>query len=264
MRRVQLIEIHDQPWFPSFLRDQVTDDLQILLNIGRPYADILPQLREGIEHSGADRVLDLCSGAGGPWPWLADALARNGLSIRAEMSDKYPNAQARARVQTNSANLHYREEAVDATRVPRSLGGFRTLFTSFHHFPPEQAREILRDAVANGQGIGVFEIPGRRPLTLLLLPLVPIADIVLAPFLRPRPLSRATWRLVWRWLIPIIPLVLFFDGIVSCLRAYSPSELRGLTSGLADCGYRWEIGCEKRGFLRLPITYLVGYPSVLE
>jgi hypothetical protein len=264
MRRVQLIEIHDQPWFPSFLRDQVTDDLQIILNIVRPYADILPQLREGIEHSGADRVLDLCSGAGGPWPWLADALARNGLSIRAEMSDKYPNAQARARVQTNSANLHYREEAVDATRVPRSLGGFRTLFTSFHHFPSEQAREILRDAVASGQGIGVFEIPGRRPLTLLLLPLVPIADIVLVPFLRPRPLSRATWRLVWRWLIPIIPLVLFFDGIVSCLRAYSPSELRELASGLGDCGYRWEIGCEKRGCLRLPITYLVGYPSGLE
>ena len=25
MRRMQLIEIHDQPWFPGFLRDQVTD-----------------------------------------------------------------------------------------------------------------------------------------------------------------------------------------------------------------------------------------------
>jgi hypothetical protein len=42
---------------------------------------------------------------------------------------------------------------------------------------------------------------------------------------------------------------------------YSPGELRELTCGLADDGYRWEIGCVKRGFLRLPITFLVGYPE---
>jgi hypothetical protein len=261
MRRVQLIEIHDQPWFPAFLRDQVTDDLQILLGIGQPYGDILPQLREGIEHCGGDRVLDLCSGAGGPWPWLAEALERSGPRIHVELSDKYPNVEACRRAGRNSASLQYRDESVDATRVPPGLAGFRTLFTSFHHFPPQQAREILRDAVADRQGIGVFEIPGRRPLTLLLLPLVPIADIVLVPFLRPRPFARAAWRLVWRWLVPIVPLVLLLDGIISCLRVYSPGELRELSSGLAEGRYRWNIGCEKRGFLRLPITYLVGYPS---
>jgi hypothetical protein len=257
MRRMQLLEIHDQPWFPAFLRDAVTDDLQILLGIGKPYGDILPQLREGIERSGADRVLDLCSGAGGPWPWLADALERSGLRVRVELSDKFPNAAARERVQSNSARLHYHPEPVDAAGVPAGLGGFRTLFTSFHHFPPQQARAILCDAVADRQGIGVFEIPGRRALTLLLLPLVPIADVVLVPFLRPRPFG----RLVWRWLIPIVPLVLFVDGIVSCLRAYAPRELSEFASGLADRGYCWESGCVKRGLLRLPITFLIGYPA---
>ena len=96
MRRVQLIEIHDQPWFPAFLRDAVTDDLQILLGIGKPYGDILPELREGIERSGADRVLDLCSGGGGPWPWLAEELKRSGVSVCVELSDKFPNEAARA------------------------------------------------------------------------------------------------------------------------------------------------------------------------
>jgi hypothetical protein len=257
MRRVQFFEIHDQPWFPSFLRDQVTGDLQTLLNIGKPYCGIVPQLREAIEQTGADRLLDLCSGAGGPWPWLADALARNGLRVCVDLSDKYPNAGARSRVKRLSTSLNYRDQSVDATRVPRELAGFRTLFTSFHHFPPPQAREILRDAVNSRQGIGVFEIPGRRPLTLLLLPLVLIADILVLPFLRPRPLA----HLLWRWLIPVVPLVLLFDGIVSCLRAYSPRELRELTSGLSGDGYRWEIGCVKRGFFSLPITFLVGYPS---
>jgi hypothetical protein len=258
MRRVQLIEIHDQPWFPAFLRDAVTDDLQILLGIGEPYGDILPQLREGIERSGANCVLDLCSGAGGPWPWLAEALEwLEGMRIRVELSDKYPNAEAKARLGSNSTTVHYHADPVDATCVPRELTGFRTLFTSFHHFPPEQAREILRDAAAKGKGIGVFEIPGRRPLTLLALPLVLVGDILVVPFLRPRPLA----RMVWRWLIPIVPLVLLFDGIVSCLRAYSPRELRELTKGLGESGYHWKAGCVKREFWRLPITFLVGYPE---
>ena len=95
MRRVQLIEIHDQAWFPAFLRDAVTDDLQILLGIGKPYGDILPELREGIERSGADRVLDLCSGGGGPWPWLAEELKRRGVRVCVELSDKFPNEAAR-------------------------------------------------------------------------------------------------------------------------------------------------------------------------
>src|ERR1700747_1698449 len=164
MRRVQLIEIHDQAWFPSFLRDQVTDDLQVLLNIGKPYRDILAQLRNGIERAGADRVLDLCSGAGGPWPWLAQALEwLEAMRIRVELCDKYPNAEARGRLQGNSTNLHYRGESVDATRVPPGLPGFRTLFTSFHHFPPAQAREILGDAMRNRRGNGGFWVSRRTP-----------------------------------------------------------------------------------------------------
>jgi hypothetical protein len=178
------------------------------------------------------------------------------MRIMLEMGDKHPAAEAVVRAQRDSVNLIYRADSVDATRVPRELSGFRTLFTSFHHFPPEQAQAILRGTAASRQGIGVFEIPGRRPLTLLLLPLIPIADILLVPFLRPL----SPRHMLWRWLIPIVPLVLFFDGIVSCLRAYSPGELRELVANLSDAGYTWKIGCEKRGLLRLPITYLIGYP----
>jgi hypothetical protein len=261
MRRIQFFEIHDQAWFPAFLRDQVTDDLQILLNIGKHYAQIYPQLLRGIEGSAADRVLDLCSGAGGPWPWLVDLLERQGCRVCVQLSDKYPNTQARERVRKDCAKLIYLEQAVDATRVPEELEGFRTLFTSFHHFRPDQARQILSDAVERRQGIGIFEIPGRRPMTLLAMPLVPLADIFVVPFLRPRPFALMAWRLVWRWLIPIVPLVLLFDGIVSCLRTYSPPELRELTKGLGDCRYYWSIGCVKRGRRWLPITYLVGYPA---
>ena len=152
--------------------------------------------------------------------------------------------------------MHYRAEPVDAARVPSELGGFRTLFTSFHHFPPRQAREILRDAVAKGRGIGIFEIPGRRPLTLLLLPLVLVGDILVVPFLRPRPFA----RMVWRWLIPIVPLVLLFDGIVSCLRAYSPGELRGIDERVGGSGLSLESGMREARVLAAA-DYVFGWVS---
>jgi hypothetical protein len=260
MRRIQFVEIHDQPWFPAFLRDMVTDDLQVLLNLGNPYRAIVQRLGRALERARTHGVVDLCSGAGGPWPWLLRAFDEEGLAIQVCLTDKYPNSEARASARAASAGgADYYSSPVDATRVPAGLRGFRTMFSSFHHFPPEQARAILQDAISSGQGIGIFELPGRHLLTLLLVLLVPIGAIAV-PFLRPRRWPGLLARLVWTLLLPVVPAVLLFDGIVSCLRAYSLGELRQLAEGPAENKYAWEIGEEKRGALRLPITYLIGYP----
>jgi hypothetical protein len=68
-------------------------------------------------------------------------------------------------------------------------------------------------------------------------------------------------RLLWTYLIPVIPFVLFFDGLISCLRAYSLGELQEMTSGLEGGGYRWEIGEKTGGLLPVRITYLIGCPQ---
>ena len=49
MRRLHFIELHEQQWIPSSLRDGVTDALQFGLNLLRAYAPIAPL--------GADRSL---------------------------------------------------------------------------------------------------------------------------------------------------------------------------------------------------------------
>jgi len=261
MRRMQLIEIHDQPWFPRFLRDQVTDALQLILQIGDFYRPIVGPLRRALENSGAHQIVDLCSGAGGPWLWLYKSLhthfdRQDTSTVSVCLTDKYPNAPAFARAQIASRNqIHFHPEPVAVSEVPPNLDGFRTLFASFHHFPPRKAQAILQDAVNHHQGIGVFEVPGRHFLTILLTLLVPIADLLVTPFLRPFRWS----RLLWTYLVPIIPLILLFDGLVSCLRVYSPSELAELTEHLSFASdYEWDIGEERAGLL--PITYLIGYP----
>jgi hypothetical protein len=257
LRRIHLIEIHDQPWFPSILRDYVTDALQLIFDVGSVYKPIVGRLRKALEVTKANRVLDLCSGAGGPWLCRVFEQERC-LPINILLTDRYPNARAfeQARMASRS-NIYFHPESVSATEIPIELCGFRTLFTSFHHFRPHEARAILQDAVDRQQGIGIFEVPRRHVLTMLFVFLIPAADLVLTPFIRPFRWS----RLIWTYLIPIIPIVLWFDGIVSCIRIYSPQELWELTDGLPANGFRWNIGEETGGFLPLPVTYLIGYPN---
>jgi hypothetical protein len=68
------------------------------------------------------------------------------------------------------------------------------------------------------------------------------------------------WRLAWTWIVPVIPSVLFIDGVISCLRAYSQDELRALVSQVKADDYEWQIGEQSGG--PAPITYLIGHPAV--
>jgi len=54
-------------------------------------------------------------------------------------------------------------------------------------------------------------------------------------------------------------LALTIDGVVSCLRTYSPVELEAMVESLDAPGYEWEIGVERK-LSPLPITYLIGHP----
>jgi hypothetical protein len=258
MRRMHLIEIHDQTWFPRLLRDYVTEALQFIFNVGSLYIPIVERLEKALRDARAQRVLDLCSGAGGPWLWLCQLFEQDGcVPIDIWLTDRYPTRALDPLRNVSWNRVHFHPDPVDATDAPAELNGFRTFFTSFHHFRPQEARAILQDAVNKQQGIGIFEVPGRRMLTVLLVFMVPVADLLLVPFMRPFQWS----RLIWSYLIPVIPIVLWFDGIVSCMRTYSPAELGELIAGLPPNGYRWDIGEEKGSLFPVPVTYLIGFPN---
>jgi hypothetical protein len=281
MRRVQFIELHEQPWFPSSLRADVTDALQFGFNLLHAYAPIAPLLQSVID-STADRtnagqspsvpsstkpsstkqsIVDMCSGGGGPWLDLSRKLrcrdaGGDSADLQVWLTDKYPNLEAFQSISASSFEnqITYYPEPVDAMNVPGALKGLRTMFTSFHHFPPEDARAILQNAVDAGESIGIFEATKRAPSTIGLIFVGILLMFLHTPRIRPFRWS----RLFWTYLIPVIPLVLLFDGVVSCLRTYRPQELREIVEKLTACQYQWEIGELAGG--RMPVTYLIGYP----
>ncbi|NKN33360.1 class I SAM-dependent methyltransferase [Marichromatium bheemlicum] len=256
--RIHFFEFGDWRRLPAAIRHGITDFLEFAVRVSDLYAAVTPRLERALEESGAPVILDLCSGGGGPWERMLDRLGpvRAGR-IRVRVSDVYPNRAAlrRLRERTGTA-LEVIEYPVSAMAVPAAIDGFRTLFSAFHHFRPDQARAILADAVAQRQGIAVFESTQRHPLLLLYMLFTPLLVLLATPFIRPFRWS----RLLWTYLIPVIPLAVMFDGIVSCLRTYSVAELDRLTRGLDDQGYHWECGVARLGPLPVGVTYLIGLP----
>jgi hypothetical protein len=216
---------------------------------------VAPLLAGALQKTGARRVLDLGSGAAGPWLGLQPLLRGLGVDVPVCLSDHDPNIEAFERARRLSGEaITYHPKPVDATQVPAGLSGFRTMFSAFHHLRPDQARAMLADAVAKGEGIAVFD--WKRPSMLLfpLLLLTPLRVLLATPFIRPFRWS----RLFWTYLVPALPLVLTFDQVVSLLRMYSVPELRDLTAGLDR--YQWDIGTVRGKLMPIPITYLIGVP----
>ncbi len=258
MRRLHLFEIEDQAWCPTVIRDCATDYLQHVITAANVYEPIAERLGQAVARAGAERIVDLCSGGGGPWLRLEQTLAARCPALEIYLTDLHQNAGAMKRAQAlSSGRIKHYPASVNALQVAPEVDGFRTLFTSFHHFKPEEARAILRDAVESHSGIGIFEGTQRRPVAMLSMLLVPLAVWGLTPTIKP-----FRWaRLLWTYLIPVVPLVALFDGIVSCLRTYTVAELEAFAAELSGSGYEWEIGeVRSRGSL-VPVTYLIGYPT---
>jgi hypothetical protein len=250
MQRQRWFEIHDQPWFPSYFRDLVTEGLEAVWNQNRTYRPIAARLREAVRASGAERIVDLCSGGGGPWAGLYDEVA--GGSIPVTLTDLYPNALLARR---RGRGMEAWAQPVDARQVPAELRGFRTIFSSFHHFDPEAARAMLADAFEHREGIAVVEGARRDAWTMVAVTAVPLLALRAAVTARP-----FRWdRILWSCVIPVVPAVLWVDGILSCLRSYSLNDLRELTEGLSAADYAWQVGDERGG--PVPIRYLMGSPA---
>ncbi len=257
--RVKLFEIHDQPWFPDFLRREVLDALQMILEHTDAYRPIAGRLREALHRSGSRDVVDLFSGAGGPWPSLVRLFEKEGAApVEVLLTDKFPSASDDDSAGKGcSGGIRIVRDPIDATAIPENLQGFRTIFSSFHHFNPAQAGRFLRDSAARGRGVGVFEVASRHAFTVLTILAIPLADWIFTPVRRPFRWS----RIFWTYVIPIVPLVLLVDGLISCLRAYSLADLRAMTASVNCCDYEWQMGEESNAHLPLRVTYLVGWPK---
>jgi hypothetical protein len=255
LRRLQLFEVLDQDWCPQAVRHGATDCLEAVTNRADIYRPVQADFFRAMVDCGAQRVIDLCSGGGGPWlssSWRS-ALAKH-APLSVVLTDKFPSDVLPARL-VGDPLLSCVSTSVDATNVPEDLRGFRTIFSSFHHFSDSMAEAVLGDAVRRGDGFAMAEVTSRTLRAFATMFVMPFFSWILTPRMRPFRWS----RLLLTYLIPAIPLVVLFDGLVSCCRTRTPEELLALTRGFPQ--YEWTAGYGRNRGVGLSPVYLIGRPK---
>lgn len=245
VKRLHLFEWEDQAWFPATLRDLMTDYLRFVVGLFKLSAPVVPLLDRLLAETGATRIVDLASGGGGPWRTLAPALRESHPDLRVTLTDRYPNLAAlRAVAASAPAMIEVRAEPLDALDVPPELDGVRTQFLSLHHFRPDQVRAIFQNAIEARRPIAVFEFQQRDLAHVVQFALSPLFVLLLSWAIRPFSLR----RLLFTYLIPVVPLLVMWDGVVSVLRTYRPDELERIIASVPGAdGYLWDVGAHKEG-----------------
>lgn len=253
MGRIHFFEFEDQSWFPDFLRNYGTDFLQFLSNKTNMYNPIIPLIGNILEKQSKAQMIDLGSGGGGGLIRLNEDLRSLHPDLKIILTDLYPNFSAFEYTKKQASNFEYYPKPVDARNVPEDLKGLRTQFLSFHHFKPKDAIQILQNAVNSDESIAIFEAQERSIPSVLAMIFSPITVLLTTPFIRP-----FRWgRILFTYLIPITPLFVLWDGVVSAFRTYSVDEMNQLISQVKNHEtYNWEVNKIKSG----PgvILYLIG------
>jgi len=245
--RIHCFEFHEKKWFAAACRHAITECVRLWsVRLGMERA-ISPMVVDLLRSAPTPRIIDLCSGSSGPIPALLSELDKAGVTVEVTLTDLFPDREAFAwAASATGGRVVGWPEPVDAARVPASLAGVRTFFNSFHHFSPEAARAILEDAYRQRQPILIAEITERSAFRAALT-FLHSATLMFRYVSSMRPPARpSVW--IFTYLIPVLPLALAWDAMISCLRSYSEEELRQLCSNFSR-DWAWE-------FSRIPVPGL--------
>src|SRR5262245_58485766 len=95
MARIHLFEFGDLPWLPAVLRQGMTGYLQTLAARLPFFHPAIDKLNELLARTGQYRIVDLCSGAGGPVVALhAKLRGTSDQPLQILLTDRYPNRDA--------------------------------------------------------------------------------------------------------------------------------------------------------------------------
>lgn len=219
-----LFEFMDLPWLPAGLRDTLREVLEC--GNSRPfrryYEWVADKVIDAARAGGLRRVVELGAGTAPVTRHLAADPRSAGLSL--VMCDNNPDRAAYRDLEARfpgQVTPHY--EPVDFSRLPRQQPDtLLFLSATLHHVPSSARAEVVAALTRSSGHVLIFE-PLRRSLLSVLFVLPSLVPALLLPlwyFNR----GRRWRRFLWCWLLPVAPLMFWWDGVISCLRQWDAAE----------------------------------------
>lgn len=227
MRRRQITQIVNTQWCPAAIKRLLAEFLSwfvVKVNATKPFVPVIEKA-------------------------MADAKTQHIVNIAFPIG---------AGIETVQPYLHpgYSIESIPFTgNIPPKTGLF-LFVNAFHQLPVAAARQTLESiaqsrnpiVIVEGNNDSLWQLVG---MTII----VPLTVIVTAPFVQPFRWS----RILFTYVIPILPFFIVYDGCAALLKLYNPSDLNKLTSSLEHMNYQWTSGKHPNG-RGGKIIYLTGIP----
>jgi hypothetical protein len=160
------------------------------------------------------------------------------------LTDIKPHVDSWMKAAAKSDHLSFIPQKVDATDPPVSVTStsshapgdtaetrffsdtriFRLYCLAFHHFDDQMARKVLQSTFDTADGFAIIELQDRRLGSLLLMVLDLFLILIASIFW----FWKYPLHLVFTYLIPILPAIMTFDGLVSSLRTREFGEVMSL------------------------------------
>jgi hypothetical protein len=267
MKRIQLFEFEDFPWFPKMIRTGMTNLIVVFHQMMGTEEVIADLIRKTRMKYAFDQIVDLGSGSGGAMPEVIRRINEAGESapLSLLLTDLHPNPELVKRINNDEEPaVTYFSTPLDATELGNAPAGLKTMMNSFHHMPPAAAKKILRSAQENKEPLLIYEMAENTVPTALwwgLLPLSLSILFVMALFMTPfiKPLR---WpQLLFTYLIPLIPLCYAWDGQASSVRIYTFADIEGLLEGMRTDDYHWEMAPAEKANGKKLGYYVLGVPK---
>lgn len=226
MKRKQVFQITNAKWFPYFLTRCIHEFMTWFVHKVKAARPFMPVLEEGLQHADSIVVIDKKGGAGFE---TLEVFIDNDIKI-----------------------VHVNADAFEANET-----GLYVSVNSFHQFDEEKAGSILRKVASKRQPIVILEGNNDSLWQVFgMTVIVPLTVILTAPFVKPFRVE----RLIFTYLVPILPIVTFLDGFLALFKLYAPVDLDELTAAINIENYYWRSGKMDNG-RGGKIIYLIGYPE---
>lgn len=223
---LHLFEFMDQEWVPSGLRTTLREILEC--GNDRPFRPYYGWVKDAVLHAARDggfrSIVELGAGTAPITRLLAEDPSVDGF--RLIPCDRNPDRVMYQRLEERyPGRVAPIYGPVDFSR-PRTWDPDTLLFLSatLHHVPAPARAEVLRSLTSSARRVMIFE-PLRRDLLSIVFVFFSIVPALILPLWyirRPGTLR----RVFWCWLLPLAPLLFWWDGIVSCLRQWGEREWR--------------------------------------
>jgi len=218
---MRLFEFGDLSWVPQIYHYYLRVYLIFFIKFVGYDKMWAKQTQTFIAQNDASSIMEYGSGSGEPLMRMVSQLnCEKAKSLSYTMSDIKPLPEFVNKVNTEAPdNFTYIETSIDAANNKPQDEQSVIFINSFHHLSPKVAHNVIKNNLENGNEMLILEYVRNNFLAYVSMLGGVLIVLLTAPFVSK--LKHLPLTIFFTYIVPLFPLMMLWDGLISCRRAYS-------------------------------------------